>query len=118
MKEEKTKELEVLRREMASLSSDPYQEVSARQVLYLLEYLVEHLIEEEKKMYSSGFRAGDRVILQNLEGRKYNEMIPLEEGTVAVVREKPNVDFPDDAVQIEWRKGVGAVDARCLKKGE
>lgn len=64
--------------------------------------------------YSSGFEVGDNVVLRDLEGRKYNRYVPLENGSRAVVQEKPNPDWPDDAVQIQCGGGSGAIDASCL----
>lgn len=60
---------------------------------------------------------GSTVVLKNLENRKYNKMIPLEEGMKAVVLESPNDFFPTDAFYIEilGGKGIGAIDKNCVE---
>lgn len=68
--------------------------------------------------YVSGFKEGNRVILQNLDTRTYNKHIPLREGGIATVIEKPNLDFPEDAVQITIDGGTGAIDVHCLRRVE
>lgn len=72
--------------------------------------------ELPKADYASGFNVGDRVVLRNLDNRRYNSIVPLDEGAVAIVLEKPNEDFPEDAVQIRCKGGVGAIDAKCLER--
>lgn len=81
-------------------------------------WALDSAVKAERRLnnYSSGFRAGDRVVLRNLEGRKYNPSATIKEGSMAVVLRKTNVDFPEDAVRVQVDNGgFGTVDARCLK---
>lgn len=65
--------------------------------------------------YASGFAVGDAVVLVAGK-RKYNPHIHIPVGSLMTVIEPPNRDgWPDDAVQIEFGTGQGAVDASLLR---
>ena len=72
-----------------------------------------------KKSSQTTLKAGDKVMLKNLSGRKYNPLVALNEGDIATVIEPPTTDFPD-AAQIEITNGTrtvgyGAIDLKCLE---
>jgi len=66
--------------------------------------------------YPSGFAFGDVVFL--LAGkRKYNSHIEIPIGSLLTVVEPPNREgWPDDAVQVQFGSGCGAVDASLLRQ--
>ncbi|MCK5612444.1 hypothetical protein KAR91_61800 [Candidatus Pacearchaeota archaeon] len=88
--------------------------------------LMDTIAEEEYDYPLAKLNVGDRAVCSDPYNkkriRKYNTYIPLWLGTEVIIEEKPNKDFPEDAVQIkvkqEWGFGFGAIDYWLLKKKE